>query len=143
MADRPNPNTGFELIEHTADAGVRAWGPSREEMFEAVAQGMYALALSQPVQAGQTPLDFRVNGENNEDLLVHFLQELLFILDSRGLAATDFQLQFSKEGGLEAEGDFARVESTGRQREIKSPTYHQLKVKQTDGEWGTEIYFDL
>lgn len=143
MGERVNPNTGFELLEHTADAGVRAWGPSREEVFEATAQGMYALALSAPIQAGRQTLSFHVTGENSEDLLVHFLRELLFILDNRGLAATHFTFSFPKSGGLDAAGNFARIESEGRRREIKSPTYHQLSVGQADGEWTTEIYFDL
>jgi len=136
-------NTGFELLEHTADAGVRAWGSSREELFEAAAQGMYAIALGPAPREGNQTLAFHVAGERSEDLLVRFLSELLFILDSRGLAATSLAISFLKPGGLEVKGNFTRVEATAVEREIKSPTYHQLRVRREDGSWKTEIYFDL
>jgi SHS2 domain-containing protein len=142
MSRRPQADSGFEVLAHTADAGVRAWGPTRESLFVAVAEGLYALALTKPAQPGQQAVSFRVAGENDEDLLVHFLRELLFILDSRGLAAAELDLQFAP-GSLDVRGDFARVSSADRRREIKSPTYHQLQVRSAEGKWTTEIYFDL
>jgi SHS2 domain-containing protein len=142
MSRGPQTDSGFEVLAHTADAGVRAWGPSRESLFTAAAQGLYALALTRRARPGQDSVAFRVAGENDEDLLVHFLRELLFLLDARGLAAAELVLQFAP-GNLDVRGNFGRMFSADRRREIKSPTYHQLQVRQVEGQWTTEIYFDL
>ena len=40
----PTP-AGFEILEHTADAGVRAWGRTEAEMLEQAARGLYALQI--------------------------------------------------------------------------------------------------
>ena len=51
------PENGHEQLEHTADAGIRAFGGSLEEMFENAAEGMFRLladtgALGEGIEVG-------------------------------------------------------------------------------------------
>ena len=64
----------FEILEHTADAGVRAQGLTREAVFENAAQGFYALALRNQPPAAMEKLSFHFQAENLESLLVRFLE---------------------------------------------------------------------
>jgi len=45
-------DVGFELVEHTADIGVRAWGRTREDVFREAARGMLSLVCD-PREIGE------------------------------------------------------------------------------------------
>jgi len=133
----------FEFLEHTADMGVRVWGQNRIKILEHAAQGLYAIALSCQPQGATEKSSFQFKADTNHELLIHFLEELLYLLYTRNLAATQFQIEFVSETNVWVEGDFARIRPHDFALEIKSPTYHKLKFeKQQDG-WIAEIYFDL
>ena len=38
-------DVGFAFLEHTADVGVKAWGPDPGAAFAAATRGMYAIIL--------------------------------------------------------------------------------------------------
>jgi protein archease len=133
----------YELIEHTADMGVRAWGEDREALFQQVALGMYAIALERIPETGNTRLEFTFQAETNEMLLMLFLEELVYLLYTRNLAAPQFSFDFKMQNKLLLQGGFETILPEDFKQEIKSPTYHLLKVeKQTEG-WMAEVYFDL
>jgi SHS2 domain-containing protein len=142
MTEHKLPETGHEILEHTGDAGVRAWGPTPVALFLAVAQGLYRLAVKNLPTAGGFHHAFTVSGEMQEDRLVEFLAELIYLLTTRNWVATDLHLTFSARG-LEAAGLFAEIAPEQVLREVKSPTYHRLQVKQGNEGWSAEIYFDL
>jgi SHS2 domain-containing protein len=133
---------GFELLEHTADAGVRAWGRTPEAMYQAAARGLYALALAEPPRGNATPHAFSVAGATHEERLVRLLAELVYLLNTRDWAATDLRLLLGADG-LDVSGQFVRVSPEEMVREIKSPTYHLLEVREHAGQWTAEVYFDL
>ncbi len=133
----------FEILDHTADAGVRAWGKTREAVFEHAAWGLYALALRQKPQGEAEKLAFHFQAENRESLLVRFLEELVYLLYTRNLAGTRFDLKLNSDSHLEAGIEFQRIQPQDLAGEVKSPTYHQLKFEQQDDTWLAEVYFDL
>ena len=45
-------SVGFELVDHTADIGVRVWGPTAEEVFEQAALAMFSLVCD-PLDIGE------------------------------------------------------------------------------------------
>ena len=89
---------GYRLFEHTADAGLVAWGPNPETAFSEAARGMFLLMLGQDlseIDADGEPeqLSIQVGGEAWDDLLVSWLAEVLFYFDTEGLVPLriDFQ----------------------------------------------------
>ena len=133
----------YEILEHTADAGVRARGQTREAVFENAAQGLYALALQHKPQEGVEKLSFHFQAENLESLLVRFLEELVYLLYTRNLAGARFAIKLHSDTHLETDIEFQRILPQDLTKEIKSPTFHQLKFEQQDGTWLAEVYFDL
>ena len=67
----------FEVLEHTADIGVRARGADAAEMFRNAALGLQSIVL-EPENA-QPKLEYPIAaaGEDYESLLVNFLNEVL------------------------------------------------------------------
>ena len=134
----------YEILEHTADVGLKAYGRTLPELFANAARGMIALALEpQEVRPSQCrPLSAR--GEDLEELLVHFLSEILYAVDAEGWQFSEFRIGTLESTTIEAEGWGERAERSERRRvAVKAVTYHQVSVRQTAGGWEAVVYFDI
>jgi len=145
------PENGHEQLEHTADAGIRAFGGSLEEMFENAAEGMFRLladtgALGEGIEVG-----LEVTAPSLPELLVEWLEELLYLSERRGLVwkkAKVVSLEEGLEEGWSLRGTAwgAPLESSREalRGEIKGVTYHQLEVeKERGGRWGCRVIYDV
>lgn len=143
-------NPPFEILEHTADVGLRAFGKTLAELFANAARGMIALALeaenggpSQAVQPEQKR-QLSANGEDREEMLVHFLSEVLYAIDAEGWRFREFRIQTLGSNTVKGEGRGTRTEPSERNRvAVKAVTYHQVSVTQTAGGWEAVVYFDI
>lgn len=143
----------FEILEHTADVGLRAYGRTLSALFTNAALGMIALALEplgtadaaqrasvQPEQCHK----LSAHGEDREELLVHFLSEILYALDTVGWRFSEFQIQGIDATSIEAEGWGSRAERSEHSRvAVKAVTYHQVSVTRVNGGWEAVVYFDI
>ena len=79
-----------------------------------------------------------------ETLLVSWLQELLYLLDTEDLVFGRFQVKlhgFSLEAI--AWGDVFDPKIHTMKTEIKAVTYHQLEVAKSDQGWQAQVIFDI
>ncbi len=132
----------YEVLEHTADVGLRAFGETPEDTFTIMAVGMVKLILSSDSHvscAEERPVE--VKGYDLESLMVAWLSELLFQIYSEGfIPATVKNTEIqeprnstadSREYSLSAviSGERFRPEAHQLVLEIKGVTYHLLKVE--------------
>ncbi|MCH7485246.1 MAG: archease, partial [Chloroflexi bacterium] len=76
------PQPPFELIEHTADAGIVAHGATLAELFQNAAAGMFSLMVAPETVLSDVRREITVEARNVEGLLVSWLVELLFYVDA-------------------------------------------------------------
>ena len=141
----------FEIVEHTADKGIRAYGRSLLEVFENAAYGMFSLVIdaSRADTAGRR--DVGVTGFDKEELLVRWLGELLFLYETEGAAFCGFhirELDQVEEGGpwrLRATCDYAAAADKIERKAspVKAVTYHGLKIEESQGIWAASVIFDV
>jgi SHS2 domain-containing protein len=122
---------GYEILEHTADVGIRAWGDSLEEAFGHAARGLFEL-LGARADAPRERRSISLEGEDPEPLLVDFLNELLVIHEAEQVAFTDVTVRRTLDG-LKAEVGLAPVEGETESVGVKAATYHQLQVLEHPG----------
>lgn len=136
---------GFEILEHTADIGVRAAGPTVESVFAAAARGMvHILGVEAEDEATQATERIDLEGSDLGGLLVDWLNELLFIVDARESAIGDIRvLRASETTGVRAEIDVVAGAGPPRGTELKAATYHQLSVERTANGYTATVYFDV
>lgn len=123
----------FEYFGHTADAKFHAFGHSLEEAFCHAALAMVSLMWDCDQIEPHVEHSVSVSGRDEEQLLVSFLEEILFLLDSRMFLLKKTQrLQIGRRNGrltLEASlvGDTLsdRYETFG---EVKAVTYNEMKI---------------
>lgn len=82
----------FEEIEHTADVAIKAYGRSRKALFENAAAGMFSLISDLRTIRPRGELLVRTTGEDLGQLMVHWLQELLYAYDAQGLLFSRFDV---------------------------------------------------
>jgi SHS2 domain-containing protein len=144
MAQRSEPPP-FEILEHTADIGLRVRARTLEELFEHAARGLAAILdrLGPSPEADPTGLEVQLNAGDVEGLLVTWLDEVLFLLQERDACLAGVRVRKVEATQLQGELRVARCGSVPDGTELKGATYHQLAVG-GDGEtrWAT-VYFDV
>ncbi len=135
----------FELIEHTADIGVRAFGSSELEVFQNAAAGMFSLIADPELVECRDEFDVRAEADDREALLVEWLNELLYLHESQDLLLKRFEVKKLGETELEARVCGEPIDRGRHElmRDIKAATYHMLKLKESSKGWTTEVIFDV
>ncbi len=135
----------FEIFEHTADIGIRVRAGTLEELLADAAQGLFSIIVANPEAVRPLQeMTFSVAGEPHDDLLLDWLDELLYTFDTKRLLFREFEMRCSPEG-LTAT---ARGEPVDRTRhelhmEVKAITYHGLKVERDGDGWLAEVIVDI
>lgn len=138
----------IEYLEHIADLGLRATGPTLEETFCEAARGLFSVMLN--LRAVQPRVEYTVHLEaaSNADLLVEWLGDLLAQKELTGLVFSKFELQIGRgEGGCRLDGVATgeRLDPTRHapRIEVKGISYLGLDVSQCDGGWTAQCVIDV
>jgi SHS2 domain-containing protein len=133
---------GFELLEHTADIGIRATGASLEEVFEQATMALAELLGAWRPGPG-APAPVAVEAPDPGGLLVDWLNETLWLREVRQAAIAGVRVD--RAGGGRAAGELALLEGAAPPdgTTVKAATYHQLLVEQVPGGWVGEVYLDV
>ncbi len=136
----------FEIIEHTADVGIRAWGDTIEEAFEQAALGMFSIIadVSKVELIGEA--EVRVDNDEMDGLLVDWLSELLYLFDAERIFLGKFKVKIDERNGRyflkgRVFGETYDPKKHGMGVEIKAVTYHMLKVDMEKKE--ITVLFDI
>jgi len=119
----------FELLDHTADILVKAYGKSIEECFANAALAMFDQMVDVSTIRLVGEVEVQIEGNDKEDLLFDLLSELLYIHDVDHVVLSSFDISFL-EGGLRclAKGEELDLKKHRPKTEVKAVTYHMLEV---------------
>ena len=135
----------FEILEHPADIGFRAFGGTLPELFANAAAAMLSVACDLENVAPKVEYPLTVTGSDYESLLVNWLSEVLYWFDGKRIALREFRVTHLEPDSIRA---LARGEPREPERHrskliVKAVTWHQLKIAQTDRGWIAEVYLDI
>jgi SHS2 domain-containing protein len=136
----------YELIDHTADIGIRVKGSSQEELFLRAAEAMFDI-LATPKRTLIPSINYPVSvaAESTDQLLVRWLQELHLAFDMRRLVLSHFWIENISPTSVSGGGKGIKFDDTRHRMgtQIKAVTYHGLKVEEKEGVWVAEVIFDI
>lgn len=135
----------FEIMDHTADIGIRAFGNTEAEVFQNAAIGMFSLIAELENVQEISESSIEVEAEDFETLLVAWLNELLYLYDSNDLLLKRFELLELGETSLRgiAYGEPMDAKRHKLKTDIKAATYHMLKLRKKNGGLQAEVIFDV
>jgi SHS2 domain-containing protein len=134
---------GYEVLEHTADVGLRAHAPDVTSLFEQATRGLCEIAGIWQDGSG-TPVEIDVAARDREGLVVDWLNEVLYLHDSQNVAVCSVEVDEVSEE--RARGRITvRPLSEGAETaiQVKAVTYHQLAVRDTPSGWSATVFFDV
>lgn len=135
----------YELIEHTADIGIRVKGSDLKELFRNAAAAVFDIvAEKKELQLKkQTKIKIQQKADNLEELLINWLNELLSLSATKELIFYDFQINKVDKNTLQAVAIGEDIKNYKVNAEIKAATYHQLKLEQYKTGWQAELILDV
>ncbi|MFH1458603.1 MAG: archease [Candidatus Omnitrophota bacterium] len=141
----------FELIEHTADIGIRVQADDLKGLFEKAALAMFnIIGQLAPLSLGPTDkeippprFNIRQTAETPEELFINWLNELLSLSATKELMFTNIIIHKLDKNSLEVEVFGEDIKIYKINTEIKAATYHELKLEETESGWIAEVIFDV
>jgi SHS2 domain-containing protein len=133
----------FQVLEHTADVGIRASGASLEETFEAATEGLASiLGAWRPSTGVSRRIDIEPADLGAQ--LVDWLSEVIYLQDSLDAVIAGVQVDRVSKNGTTGTIELAsRGDETLEGTAVKAITYHQLRVEQRGDRWTAEVYVDV
>ena len=138
----------FEILEHTADIGIAAYGKTRKEVFINAAKGMFEIIAGENKNPKENFYDkIKLEADNLEGLLFAWLNELLYISETRLVILNKFHIKELSDFQIKAEVEGMKINppSVKIEKEIKAATYHRLEIKKDEesGLWRAQVIFDI
>ena len=139
--------SGYKIIDHTADIGIKVEGGTLPELFVNSAEATFDLLFS--VKKNLVPsieVPVVVDAPSLEQLFVKWLQELLYLYETRRLVLSKFWIDEIDEKHLTGVVWGQKFDSTRHKQKlsIKAVTYHKLQlIKISDSLWHAEVIFDI
>ena len=138
-------NKQFEIIDHTADIGIVAYGSDYAALFKNAAVGMLSLITDLSKVEKKLVKEIVLQEQDSVTLLVEWLNGLLYELDAEHLIFNDFTLVMQDGDRLTATcyGEKLDPQKHAIKREIKAATYHNLNIMKEDNVYSAAIIFDI
>ena len=135
----------FEVIEHTADVGIAAYGADLKEAFASAAYALFSLMTDIEGVGDSARHDVEVTADNREELLVAWLNELIYLFEVNDVLFSRFDIAELGETRLKAACYGERVDPERHRMKagVKAATYHMLQVEEEDDGCRVQVLFDI
>lgn len=139
------PASSYELLDHPAEVGLRAWGPTPSAAFAAAAEGLLWVVVDPATVRVAEWRDVGVEAADPGDLLVAWLNELLYLLDAEGFVPARCEVERWAPTSLAARvgGEPVDPRRHDFRTEVKTVTHHDVRVEERDGAWWVHAILDV
>jgi len=134
----------FEIVNHTADVGIIAYGADMSQAFANAAKALFSLITELDDVDEVLHRDIELTATDEESLLVEWLNELIYQFDTEGVIFKRFDISQLDNTQLKARSYGEKVDSSKHKLKtgVKAATYHMLKVDKGDG-CKVQVLFDI
>ena len=152
----------FTVFDHTADVGLEVRAESLADLLATAARAVFDQILEDWPDAAevQEDLRFEISDPLEEvlarspmatpegdlgELLVVWLQELLYRFETRRLVPLSFDFAAAGPCEVRARVGFGRFDPARHRArlEVKAVTYHGLQVREEGGAWSARFILDV
>jgi SHS2 domain-containing protein len=135
----------FEIIDHTADIGIIAYGADIAELFCNAALALFSLITEPESVEEKLHLNLEVNSEDRDSLLVEWLNELIYLFDAKHILFNRFDIESLTRNQLKATcyGESFDPMKHKIKMGVKAATYHMLKLDKNGDGCKAQIIFDI
>jgi len=134
----------FEVIEHTADIGITAYGSDLKKAFANAAYALFSLMADLEGVDEAICYDVEVAADNQEDLIVRWLNELIYLFEVESIVFKTFRITSLRPTRLKAKCFGERFDPSRHRLKmgVKAATYHMVGIEKDDG-YKVRVIFDV
>lgn len=132
----------WTFTDHTADVGIAGTGDSAAEAIAAAGAGLFDLMIGSDSIRETSRREVEAAGLDSTDLLIAFLNELLYLFEVEGMVFRRFEVVLADEGRrLRAIGFGERFDPARHEVRIgvKAATHHAAAVERESSD-GQEVW---
>lgn len=135
----------FEVINHTADIGIVAYGNDIKQAFANAAVALFSLIIDLNTIKENLYQDVELSAVDQESLLVEWLNELIYLFDVEHVIFKRFEINQLTRNQLQARCFGERVELPRHKLKtgVKAATYHMLKIDKDNGNYRLQVILDV
>lgn len=135
----------FKIIDHTADVGIIAYGTDMRQLFSNAALALFSLIIDIESIEEKLQRDLKINSEDRDNLLVEWLNELIYLFDAEHILFNRFEIESLSHNQLKASCYGERFDPLRHKIKtgVKAATYHLLKVDKDNSGYKAQIIFDI
>jgi SHS2 domain-containing protein len=142
----------YRILDHAADAKLRAFGETLEEAFANAALGTVSLMTDWEKVERRVGHDVRVEGRDLEQLLARFLTEIVFLSDAKAFVLGGVEGPAIEDLGPTGDPAFRlsarfvgddRPERYDFHGDVKAITYSEMKIEHGCGPWMLQVVVDM
>jgi SHS2 domain-containing protein len=132
---------GYRFEEHTADVVIVAWGETLEKAFEKAGEAVTEIMTDPQTIEPRTAIEVTVDGTDLYNLLLRWVEEILYYFDSNGLLFREYKVKKieCKDNGCSLEaimrGEKYNPEKHESRTHVKAATYAEMSIKKESGLW--------
>ncbi len=136
---------GFEIIDHTADVGVIAYGADLKQLFTNAALALFSLVTEPESIRQELQRDVKIISEDKDSLLVEWLNELIYLFDAEHILFSRFDIERLTNDYLEATCYGENVDPSRHKIKtgVKAATYHMLKIDKDSDGYKVQVILDI
>ncbi len=134
----------YSQFEHTADVGIRASGSDLKELFTNFALGLFDVICDVDKVVPREGIEVSIHSFDTESLLVKWLNELIYIFDSKKMLLSNFNINEISHNRMTAlvKGEKIDPKVHKLRHLVKAATFHQLSIKKNK-EYEGKIIIDV
>ena len=137
----------IEVFDHTADVGLIVRGDSLVDLFQTAAEGVFDyIIVNREAVRPEHHESFNLAAETTGDLLVLWLNELIFRSETGHTLFTTFDLTLNPTGTklvATISGEPIDRDRHILDHEVKAVTHHAFKVEREGEGWVAELILDI
>lgn len=144
MRQTPQPRHGHQLLPHTADLIVEAWGETFPACVEEAMCGLVTSFAECDAAAVEQMTRYAIPAAAREEQLLLALEEVVYLLDVQGAVPATVRAADTPDGGLTV--DLGLVTVAAAQVVGPAPkaiTRHGLRLTVQDGSWHVTVTVDV
>lgn len=135
---------GFEIIEHTADVGIKAWGDTAEECLEEATYGLLDIVGIWSPGLGGQETSLTAEARDRPGVLAEWLSEVLYAYEAQDAVVRSVVVRTA--GETSATGSLwlaPRGQDAAEGTQVKAITYHGLRMHHLGPGWHAVVYVDV
>ena len=124
----------YEVLDHATDAFIEVTASSLTEAFQVAGYSVVDTILDNSKIEGKKERNIVVKGKDLNYLLYNWLEEIIYTIITEGFAIKKINVALEKNEKYTISanifGENINIKKHGFKVEIKSPTFHEMNIKQ-------------